>query len=119
MSLIPQEEEGKDRLFVEALARGLRVLSAFRPGESALSNQVLAQRTGLPKSTVSRLTYTLTKLGYLSQDADSGFYRLGLAVLALGSAVLGSYDIRRVASPLMREFALKNSTGISPRASCD
>ncbi|WP_147694279.1 IclR family transcriptional regulator [Vogesella mureinivorans] len=113
MSFTPQEDESKDRLFVEALARGLRVLSAFRPGESALSNQVLAQRTGLPKSTVSRLTYTLTKLGYLSQDADSGYYRLGLAVLALGSAVLGSYDIRRVAAPLMRDFALKHTISVS------
>jgi len=78
-----------------------------------MSFQVLAQRTGLPKSTVSRLTYTLTKLGYLSQDADSGYYRLGLAVLALGSAVLGSYDIRRVAAPLMRDFALKHTISVS------
>ncbi|SCK16199.1 IclR family transcriptional regulator [Vogesella sp. LIG4] len=113
MSLLPQEDEEKDRLFVVALARGLRVLAAFQPGESALSNQVLAQRTGLPKSTVSRLTYTLTKLGYLSQDGETGYYRLGLAVLALGSAVLGSYDIRRIAAPLMREFALKNTISIS------
>ncbi|MEQ6289517.1 IclR family transcriptional regulator [Vogesella sp. GCM10023246] len=113
MSLLPQEDEEKDRLFVVALARGLRVLAAFQPGESALSNQILAQRTGLPKSTVSRLTYTLTKLGYLSQDGETGYYRLGLAVLALGSAVLGSYDIRRIAAPLMREFALKHTISVS------
>lgn len=113
MSPLPLEDEEKDRLFVVALARGLRVLAAFQPGEAALSNQILAQRTGLPKSTVSRLTYTLTKLGYLSQDADTGYYRLGLAVLALGSAVLGSYDIRRVAAPLMRDFALKHTISVS------
>ena len=109
----PVDDEEKDRLFVGALARGLYVLAAFQPGEGALSNQTLAQRTSLPKSTVSRLTYTLTKLGYLSQDADSGHYRLGLAVLALGSTVLGSYDIRRVAAPLMREFAMRHTISIS------
>ncbi|MDC7712581.1 IclR family transcriptional regulator [Vogesella sp. LYT5W] len=113
MSSTPDTDEEKDRLFVGALARGLRVLAAFQPGEGALSNQVLAQRTDLPKSTVSRLTYTLTKLGYLSQDHDTGYYRLGLAVLALGSTVLGSYDIRRVASPLMREFAMQHTISVS------
>lgn len=108
-----QEEDDKDRLFVTALARGLQVLAAFRPGESALSNLEIAKRTGLPKSTVSRLTYTLTKLGHLSQDEHSGFYRLGVALLALGSVVLASYDIRQVAGPLMREFALENNVSIS------
>ncbi|MBI3146507.1 MAG: IclR family transcriptional regulator [Pseudogulbenkiania sp.] len=107
------EEHDKDRLFVTALARGLTVLSAFRSGESGLSNQELARRTGLPKSTVSRLTHTLTQLGYLSHEADSGFYRLGLAVLELGSVVLASYDIRRAAAPLMREFALANNVSVS------
>lgn len=106
-------EEEKDRLFVSALARGLSVLAAFRPGEAALSNQELAQRTGLPKSTVSRLTYTLTLLGYLEQERASGHYRLGLAVLALGSTVLASYDVRRVAAPLMREFALAHNVSVS------
>lgn len=107
------EEEGKDRLFVSALARGLSVLAAFRPGEGALSNLALAQRTGLPKSTVSRLTYTLTRLGYLSQDEITGFYRLGISALTLGSAVLASYDIRQLAAPLMREFALDHTVSVS------
>ncbi|KZE29709.1 IclR family transcriptional regulator [Crenobacter luteus] len=106
-------ELNKDRFFVTALARGLAVLAAFRPGEAALSNQELTRRTGLPKSTVSRLTYTLTQLGYLSQEADTGYYRLGLAVLALGSAVLSSYDVREVAAPLMREFALRHNVSVS------
>lgn len=106
-------ETDKDRLFVTALARGLEVLAAFRPGELALSNQELAKRTGLPKSTVSRLSYTLTRLGYLAQDEASGHYRLGLAVLALGSTVLASYDIRQIAGPLMREFALEQGLSIS------
>ena len=54
-----------DRHFVTALARGLDVLSAFRSRDRTLGNQELARRCGLPKSTISRLTYTLTKQGYL------------------------------------------------------
>ena len=73
-----------------------------------LGNQELARRCGLPKSTISRLTYTLTKQGYL-EHADDGSgnsgYRLGSAVLALGSAMLARMDMRQVARPLMQELA--------------
>ncbi|WP_018150884.1 IclR family transcriptional regulator [Leeia oryzae] len=116
--VIPQEDgsdavesESKDRLFVTALARGLMVLRAFKPGDTWLGNQELAQRTGLPKSTISRLTYTLLQLGYLTQDPDNGRYRPGVAVLGLGYAALSTLDIRQVALPLMRELSL--DTGLS------
>ncbi|UTH76666.1 IclR family transcriptional regulator [Chromobacterium sp. IIBBL 290-4] len=103
----------QDRQFVTALARGLEMLAAFRPGDGALSNQELARRTGLPKSTVSRLSYTLTQLGYLQSEGDGGPYRLGLALLALGSTALAGYDARAAAAPKMLEFALRNNVSIS------
>jgi len=52
-----------DRHFVTALARGLEVLASFRHGDRMLGNQELSKRCGLAKSTVSRLTHTLTSLG--------------------------------------------------------
>ncbi|MDL2425343.1 helix-turn-helix domain-containing protein, partial [Pseudomonas sp. BAgro211] len=55
----------KDRKYVEALARGLDVLRAFTHGSVVLGNQEISRITGLPKATVSRMTYTLTQLGYL------------------------------------------------------
>ncbi|MFZ6718699.1 IclR family transcriptional regulator [Undibacterium sp. Ji49W] len=95
----------EDRHFVTALARGLDVLACFRPGDKALGNQEIAQRCQLPKSTVSRLTYTLTKLGYLHYIASQGQYRLGSATLALGSAMIARLDVRQLARPLMQELA--------------
>lgn len=97
-----------DRHFVTALARGLDVLGAFRSRDRMLGNQELARRCGLPKSTISRLTYTLTKHGYLehAQDAQGNAgYKLGSAVLALGSAMLARMDMRQLARPLMQELA--------------
>ncbi|MFZ5519899.1 MAG: IclR family transcriptional regulator [Pseudomonadota bacterium] len=99
----PKRKE--DRHFVTALARGLEVLSCFRTGDRALGNQEIAQRCKLPKSTVSRLTSTLTKLGYLIQIEESGKYRLGTATLSLGSSVLARLDVRQLARPLMQELA--------------
>ena len=95
----------EDRHFVSALARGLRVLSCFRSGDELLGNHEIARRSGLPKSTISRLTYTLTKLGYLHYVPDSVKYRLGTATLALGSAMLARMDVRRLARPMMQELA--------------
>lgn len=108
----PRPRVGKaDRHFVTALSRGLDVLSCFRSGSRMLGNQDISERCRLPKSTVSRLTYTLTKLGYLHYVKDSGKYRLGTATLALGSAVLGRFEVKDLARPLMQELA--NATGTS------
>src|SRR5690242_9617432 len=101
----------QDRHFVTALSRGLDVLSCFRSGSRLLGNQDISERCRLPKSTVSRLTYTLTKLGYLHYVKESGKYRLGTATLALGSAVLGRFEVRDLARPLMQELA--DATGTS------
>jgi DNA-binding IclR family transcriptional regulator len=103
----------QDRHFVTALSRGLDVLSCFRSGSRLLGNQDIAERCHLPKSTVSRLTYTLTKLGYLHYVKESGKYRLGTATLALGSAVLGRFDVRDLARPLMQELADATGTSVS------
>ena len=96
---------GEDRYYITALARGLEVLSCFRSGDRSLSNQQIAERCGLPKSTVTRITYTLTRLGYLVQLPDGGRYALGNATLALGSATLARMDVRQLARPLMHELA--------------
>jgi DNA-binding IclR family transcriptional regulator len=97
-----EAEAGEDRAFVTALARGLEVLRCFRPNEASLTNHEIAERTGLPKPTVSRLTYTLRRLDYLAQSGRSGAYRLGPGVLALGYGVLAGMEIGERAQEEMR-----------------
>ena len=94
-----------DRKFVTALARGLEVLRAFTSTDGLLGNGDLAERTGLPKPTVSRLTYTLTNLGYLRHVERLGKYQLAPAALALGYSALANMRIRQVARPYMQELA--------------
>jgi DNA-binding IclR family transcriptional regulator len=94
-----------DRQFVTALARGLDVLSCFQAGDRALSNREIATRTGLAKSTITRLTYTLTQLGFLKQVEDSGRYRVGPGVLGLGYVALANMKVREMARPLMQDLA--------------
>jgi DNA-binding IclR family transcriptional regulator len=113
----PADGAKEDRHFVTALARGLDVLACFRRSEPLLGNQEIAARCGLPPSTVSRLTYTLTKLGYLHYLDHVGKYRLGTAVLALGTTMLARFDVRTVARPFMQELAdfSRASVGLGAR----
>ena len=50
-----------------SLERGIEILRSFRPGSELLGNADLAERTGLSRSTVSRLTQTLVASGMNSQ----------------------------------------------------
>jgi DNA-binding IclR family transcriptional regulator len=96
-----------DRSFVVALSRGLDVLRAFHPNDGLLGNQEIAARTNLPKPTVSRLTYTLTKLGYLTPVPRFEKYQLAPSAMALGYAALANLGVRHLSEPfreqLMRE----------------
>jgi DNA-binding IclR family transcriptional regulator len=102
---LSDESSQKDRQFVTALARGLEVLRCFKADKPLLGNQEIAEKTGLPKPTVSRLAYTLTQLGYLHYSKNFRKYQLGTGVLALGYGVLTSLDILKVARPYLRELA--------------
>ncbi len=99
---VAETDEAKDRNFVTALARGLELLRCFRFDEIELTNTDFAERTKLPKATISRLTYTLCKLDYLVADTRTGTYRLNSGVLQLGFGVLAGMDIARRARDELR-----------------
>ncbi|GIQ76936.1 IclR family transcriptional regulator [Bradyrhizobium sp. RD5-C2] len=99
------DQTGDDARVVQGLSRGLTVLRAFRPGETSLSNSELAARTGLAKATISRLTQTLTALGYLSYSPRLGRYQLGAGVVALCHSLLAGMPHRIAARPLLQDIA--------------
>ena len=100
----PAKKVATDRSFVVALARGLDVLRAFRPNDGLLGNQEIAARTGLPKPTISRLTYTLCKLGYLTQVPRFEKYQLAPAAMAIGYAALANLGVRHLSEPFRDEL---------------
>src|SRR6201991_891822 len=100
----PAKKVASDRSFVVALSRGLDVLRAFHPNDGLLGNQELAARTKLPKPTVSRLTYTLTKLGYLTPVPRFEKYQLAPAAMALGYAALANLGVRHLSEPFREEM---------------
>lgn len=103
----------RDQRFSTTLAHGLQLLCSFRVGEVALGNRQFADRTGLSKATVSRLTYTLAELGFLKLDLELRKYRLGAAALSVSYPLLAALRIRQAARPLMRELANASKGSVS------
>ncbi|MBM3605413.1 MAG: IclR family transcriptional regulator [Alphaproteobacteria bacterium] len=98
-----------DPLFVDSIARGFRVLSAFHGASGPLSLGEIAARCGLGKSAVQRIVHTLRQQGYLRRDPGDRGFLPGLRLLdhALDYQRLNP-DIARVLPALME---LRAATG--------
>ncbi len=88
-----------------SLERGVAILRAFKPGSDLLGNGDLAERTGLSRATVSRLTQTLVDCGMLDHDRRQRAYRLSAQVLSLAHAMRSGSPVLQAAGPLMRKEA--------------
>ncbi len=88
-----------------AVDRALDILLCFSRTEPTLTLTQIVERVGIHKSTVHRLLATLERKGFLQRIAESGSYRLGWALLELGSSVLESSDLHRQAMPYMQRLA--------------
>lgn len=97
---------------VRVLSRGLSILSTFEPRNEWLTNSEISDRTGLPKSTVSRLTANLLNAGYLEYSADRAAYRLDVSVLALGYIAAAHRNFIMEARPLMQAFADEHQVSV-------
>ena len=102
-------EAGPD--FVEALARGLDVLKAFRAGRPVMSLSEVAAETGLARPTARRLLLTLQRLGYVRTDG-SGF-ALTPRVLELGTPYVQSLGLWDVARPHMEALVARTRESTS------
>ncbi|MEW2510839.1 IclR family transcriptional regulator C-terminal domain-containing protein [Streptomyces sp. NPDC046870] len=97
-----KHELGRD--FVESLARGLTVLTAFGGGRSALSLTEVARATGLSRATARRALLTHEHLGLVAAHPDRTF-TLTPRVLDLGFPALSRTTLPRLAEPHLRALA--------------
>ncbi|MEU0032707.1 IclR family transcriptional regulator C-terminal domain-containing protein [Streptomyces sp. NPDC006333] len=98
-----KQELGRD--FIESLARGLTVITAFGEGRSELTLTDVAQATGLARATARRALITLEHLGYVTTHAR--VFRLTPRVLGLGFPPLSRTSLAEIAAPHL--------TGLSER----
>lgn len=77
-----------------------------------LGNGEIADRTGLSRSTVSRLTQSLVDTGMLEYVPQFRAYRLGVPVLSMAHAMCDGSAVLKVATPLMAEVATRHKINV-------
>ena len=83
--------------FLEALARGLRVIQSFDRDRRQLSLSDVAKLVDLPRASVRRTLHTLVQLGFA--ETDGKLFRLTPRVLTLAGAYLLSNPIASILQP--------------------
>ncbi|MBD0840721.1 helix-turn-helix domain-containing protein [Streptomyces sp. TRM68416] len=87
------------RGFVESLARGLTVLTAFDEGRAHLTLTAVAEATGLARATARRALITYEHLGLVRRLPDDRTFALTPRVLSLGFPPLSRTSLSQLATP--------------------
>jgi IclR family pca regulon transcriptional regulator len=101
------------RLFVGALAKGLEVLSAVAAAARPVGIPDVVTLTGLDRSAVQRLLYTLRAERFLRQDPQTKRYTLGPRVLDLAHGFQQGDALRRIALPFLDDLARRTEETIN------
>jgi IclR family pca regulon transcriptional regulator len=106
---MPREGAGPD--FIEALARGLKVITVFQPHRPEMTLTQVAAAAGLARPTARRILLTLAELGYVR--SGTGGFALTPRVLELGVAYVTSMGLWDVARPHMERLVARTGESCS------
>lgn len=98
---------------IASLAKGLRVIEAFRAETPRLSIADAAAATGFDRATARRCLLTLHAMGYA--DYDGKFFTLTPRVLRLGMGALAAMPLPQLVQPWLDQLSeqLGQSTSVS------
>ena len=89
--------------FVQSLARGLQVITAFNGDRPRMTLSEVAVATGLSRATARRFLHTLVELGYVRTDGR--LFELTPHVLRLGTAYLSGLGLPQLAQPHLERLS--------------
>src|SRR3979411_161678 len=89
----------------QVVSRAFDVLRCFEGHEARLGNLEISNRCGLPRSTVSRLTHTLTRMGQLVYLPRDQKYRIGPSAVAMSASMMKGAQLRSMIRQRLQEVA--------------
>ena len=90
---------------IQVVSRAFDVLRCFEGHEARLGNLEISSRCGLPRSTVSRLTHTLTRMGQLVYLPRDQKYRIGPSAVAMSTAMMKGLQLRNLIRLRLQDIA--------------
>ncbi len=97
----------KKTYLIQSVDRALAIIDTLHSIKKEMGVTELAVKLGLHKSTTFSLMCTLEKRGFLSQNDETGKYRLSLKFLEIGSSIHENLDIRQIVRPYIIELSEK------------
>jgi DNA-binding IclR family transcriptional regulator len=90
---------------IQVVSRAFDVLRCFEGHEARLGNLEISNRCGLPRSTVSRLTHTLTRMGQLVYLPHDQKYRIGPSAVAMSTSMMRGLQLRNLIRLRLQDVA--------------
>jgi DNA-binding IclR family transcriptional regulator len=90
---------------IQVVSRAFDVLRCFEGHEARLGNLEISNRCGLPRSTVSRLTHTLTRMGQLVYLPHDQKYRIGPSAVAMSTSMMSGLQLRNLIRLRLQDVA--------------
>jgi DNA-binding IclR family transcriptional regulator len=90
---------------IQVVSRAFDVLRCFEGHETRLGNLEISNRCGLPRSTVSRLTHTLTRIGQLAYLPHDQKYRIGPSAVAMSTSIMRGSQLRNLIRLRLQDVA--------------
>ncbi len=96
-----------------AVDRALTILDVLSRSDLPLGTRELSRSLGFPLTATHRLLATLQHHDFVRQDPSSDKYTLGPKILEMSTRFLESFDVRRLALPIMRDIREKCDETVS------
>src|ERR1700739_4867794 len=90
---------------IQVVSRAFDILRCFESHEARLGNLEISSRCGLPRSTVSRLTHTLTRMGQLVYLPRDQKYRIGPSAVAMSTSMTRGLQLRHLIRMRLQQVA--------------
>ncbi|QIE48152.1 IclR family transcriptional regulator (plasmid) [Pseudohalocynthiibacter aestuariivivens] len=103
----------KPRRTIRAAVHVVEILRCLSKSRPPLGINEIARRTGLDKSSISRLVATLEEERMVERLADSAKFQLGLGLIALSAPLLTSLNLTTLVRPKLEELAQKLSETVN------
>ena len=105
----PAGQADRAKRGLSSVAKAILLLKTFLQVQIELSFTELAARSGMARSTLHRLIWTLVDAGMIERNTQTGKYRLGIALFELASLARRRMDVSFEAKPWM--MTLREQTG--------
>ena len=90
---------------IQSLMRAIDLLEILKAPDRDFSISELSERLALPPSTVHRILQTFCARNYITKDESTHLYRLGPALISLGTAASHNLKLQDLARPVLESLS--------------